>query len=236
MTFRIGAAAIAIALASNAAAQAQAFQCRPPASTPVLRAESPDGPVRRTAATGYTLALSWSPEFCRNRTRDPAHATQCSGRSGRFGFIVHGLWPESGAGWPQWCRRVAPPSPGLVRAQHCRTPSAALVGHAWAKHGSCMAREPAGYFAVSNLLADSIVYPDMERLSRQPGLTAGVLRDSFAAANPGRPAASFGLSVGRGGWLREVGVCLDRRFRPVRCPARRRGPADGSPLKVWRGL
>ena len=27
------------------------------------------------------VALSWSPEFCRTRARDPAHAVQCSGEN-----------------------------------------------------------------------------------------------------------------------------------------------------------
>jgi ribonuclease T2 len=230
-------AAVCLALlAGPAAVRAQAYQCRPPASPPALRTETPDGPVRRVAIRGYTLALSWSPEFCRTRARDPAQAAQCSGRMGRFGFIVHGLWPEGSTGWPQWCRRVPPPPPATVLAQLCRTPSAALIGHAWAKHGSCMARAPDGYFRVSNLLADSITYPDLERLSREPRLTAGMLRTAFAAANPGRPADSFGLLASRTGWLREVRVCLDRRFRPARCASAQHGPADAAPLKVWRGL
>ncbi|MET0180951.1 MAG: ribonuclease T [Novosphingobium sp.] len=232
-----GASVLLAALAaSHAPVRAQPFQCRPPATVAPLRAEAPDGPVRRVATVGYTLALSWSPEFCRTRARDRAHEAQCAGRMGRFGFIVHGLWPEGAADWPQWCRRVAPPPLATVRAQLCRTPSPALIGHAWAKHGSCMARAPADYFKVSNLLADSLSYPDLERLSREPGLTAGMLRTAFAAANPGRPAASFGLLASRTGWLREVRVCLDRRFRPVRCAAAQRGPADAAPLKVWRGL
>lgn len=215
---------------------AQAYQCRAPANPPVLRAEVPNGPARHVPTSGYTLALSWSPEFCRTRARDPAHAHQCSGTMGRFGFIVHGLWPQARAGWPQWCRRVAPPPPAQLRTQLCRTPSARLIGHTWAKHGSCMTTAPATYFRVSNILADSIAYPEMERLARDRALTAGMLRAAFARANPGRPPASFGLQVSRTGWLRELRVCLDRRFRPAACPPDARGPAAAARVQIWRGL
>lgn len=60
--------AIALALlAGSAPLSAQAYQCRVPDKITVPQVR-PDGPVRRTAVTGYTLALSWSPEFCKGRT------------------------------------------------------------------------------------------------------------------------------------------------------------------------
>ena len=185
---------------------------------------------------GYTLALSWSPEFCRGRERDTAHRLQCSGAMGRFGFVVHGLWPEGRAGYPQYCRRVPAPPPAVVRAQLCRTPTVEVIGHEWAKHGSCMARDAAGYFRVSNILAEAMRYPAMESLSRDEGLSAGKLRAALAAANPGRAPDSFGVRLNERGWLREVLVCLDRRFRPRRCPAAQAGVRDAAGVKIWRGL
>jgi ribonuclease T2 len=131
---------------------------------------------------------------------------------------------------------VPVPPTSVLRRQLCRTPSPTLLGHAWAKHGSCMARTAGGYFRISNILADSVGYPDMERLSRDPALTAGALRAALAAANPGRRPESFAVRVNRRGWLQEVWLCLDRRFRSVRCPARQTGAADGAPLRIWRGL
>ena len=237
------AAALALGVVAPGVAAAQAYQCRAPAALPAARVET--GQPRRVATTGHTLALSWSPEFCRGKERDTRQRLQCAGPAaggaGRFGFVVHGLWPEGAATWPEWCRKVPPPTSAVVRTQLCRTPSVALIGHAWAKHGSCMTRRPEAYFRASNLLAASIRYPAMEALSREGertagALTAGKLRAAFAAANPGRPARSFGLKLSRGGWLEEVHVCLDRRFRPARCPPRQFGPRDAAAVKIWRGL
>ena len=231
-----GALAAAIALAGAGAANGQAYQCRVPTVLPPAPSARPDGPVRRMPIAGYTFALSWAPEFCRTRAADPAHRLECSGAMGRFGFIVHGLRPEGAGTSPQWCRRAPAPPAAVVRAQLCRTPSVELIAHAWAKHGTCMAREPATYFRISNILADSIRYPAIERLSRQPVLTAGALRAELAAANPGRPPNSFGLKLSRGGWLQEVAVCLNRRFLPRRCPAPQAGARDAAAIKIWRGL
>ena len=215
---------------------AQAYQCRVPATLPAARPVTPDAPAQRSAITGYTLALSWSPEFCRGRERSPQDRLQCSGAAGRFGFVVHGLWPEGAGRSPQWCRTVPPPAPAVVRSQLCRTPSTNLLSHEWAKHGSCMARDAAGYFRIANILSDAMRYPEMDSLSRDRALTAGKLREALAAANPGRPANSFGLLVNERGWLREIRVCLNRRFRPTRCAARQYGPRDAATLKIWRGL
>jgi ribonuclease I len=41
----------------------------------------------------YLLALSWSPSYC---VVHPGDQHQCQGRG--FGFVLHGLWPQSNAG------------------------------------------------------------------------------------------------------------------------------------------
>ncbi|MEW9854878.1 ribonuclease T2 family protein [Novosphingobium sp. M1R2S20] len=227
---------IAVTMAfSPPAAMAQAYQCTPPQRVEPIGSVQPDGPTRRTAIGAYTLAASWSPDHCKTRG-DPA-SMQCSGRHGRFGFILHGLWPEAAHGaYPQWCATKPLPSPQLLRRNLCMTPSARLLVHEWAKHGSCMAKTPAQYFKVSAILWRSIRWPDADRLSRREGLTAGDLRQAFVAANPAWKTEQVGILVSRSGWLREVRLCYSRRFLPMRCGARQFGPADSAPLKIWRGL
>lgn len=216
------------------AAHAEVPQCRlpPQVSAPALPA--PDGPRRVLPIAGYTLALSWSPEYCRTRGRDPRAAFQCGGELGRFGFILHGLWPEAQPGnWPQWCE-AAPLPAETVRRNLCMTPSPGLLAHEWAKHGACMARSPEGYFKAGAALLRSLHYPDMMRLSRRPGLTAGEFRAALRAATPFLPVAAIRVKANARGWLEEVHVCYGKDFMPAPCADR--GAEDATPLKIWRGL
>jgi len=214
---------------------AQAYQCRIPQSVSVPKI-SPQAKPRRMPITGYTLAASWSPEFCKGREMESRHRTQCSGRNGRFGFVAHGLWPDGRGNWPQWCatQRTVPPSE--ARKNMCMMPSARLIASQWRKHGSCMVRNPATYFKVTRILWDSIRFPDADRLSRNDDLTAGMLRDAFQRANPDWPRRAIGLDINRRGWLKELRLCYGKDFKPSACDNRRFGPKDTRTIKIWRGL
>lgn len=229
---RWGAAAL-LALSLPAPALAQAYQCAPPQRIAPLPPVVPDGPARRVPVAGYTLAVSWSPEFCRG----DRSSMQCSGRNGRFGFVLHGLWPEASKGpSPQWCSITPRPSPELIRRNLCMTPVPWLLEHEWAKHGSCMAKRPETYFRVSAILWQSLRWPDADRLSRQDGLTVGELRRAFVLANPDWKPEQIGVVLSRTGWLRELRLCYSRRFLPKACPRGGLGPPDSMPMKIWRGL
>jgi ribonuclease T2 len=162
---------------------------------------------------------------------------QCSGANGRFGFVLHGLWPNARRGRdPQWCSLTPRPSPELVRRNLCMTPVPWLIEHEWAKHGSCMARTPERYYRVAGILWRSLRWPDADRLSRQEGLTAGDLRRAFVASNPDWRPGQVGIVANERGWLREIHLCYGRNFMPARCDRRSLGPPDATPLKIWRGL
>ena len=222
-----------VALTLPYPAHAQAYQCRLPERIEPYKAPEPGGPARRSPISGYTLAASWSPAFC----RDDNATMQCSGRNGRFGFILHGLWPESSNGPPpQWCAALPRPSPDLLRRNLCMTPHAPLLEHEWAKHGSCMASTPERYFRVASILWNSLHWPDADRLSRQEGLTAGDFRRAFVAANPDWRAGQVGMVTSQNGWLKEVHLCYARNFMPSTCDRRSFGPADSAALRIWRGL
>lgn len=227
--------ALAFALAGlPAAAHAQAWQCRVPPRVDPVPLERPDGPVRTVPVAGYTLALTWSPEFCRTRGGDPAHRMQCGGGIGRFGFILHGLWPEGKGAPPQWCPTRIAPSPDTIRRNLCMTPSPDLIAHEWAKHGTCMARTPERYFETGRTLFNGLRFPDMGLLSRKEGLTAGDLRRELAALNPALRPAAIRVRANPRGWLTEVHVCHGKGLRPA--PCRDAGLADAAPLKVWRSF
>ena len=214
---------------------AQAYQCRAPQVRAVPQIK-PDGPRRSLPVTGYTLALSWSPEFCKPRTEQRAHAVQCSGANGSFGLVVHGLWPESGQSWPQWCLPERALTPADIRRAMCMMPSERLVARQWAKHGSCMVNNPAAYLKITGILWQSLRIPDFDRISREDGLTAGRIRSALADANPLIPAHAIGVKLNSRGWLEEVRLCYAKAFRPARCTPARFGAKDRTPAKIWRGL
>ena len=228
-------AALLLSLAAPVPAMAQAYQCVPPQRIAPLAPVRPDGPVRKVPVAGYTLAVSWSPEFCR-APRDRA-SMQCSGRNGRFGFVLHGLWPEAASGPPpQWCALLPRPRPETIRQNLCTTPVPGLIEHEWAKHGSCMATTPEAYWGIARHVFGRFRWPDADRLSLERGLTTGRLREAVAMANPGLPRGAIGVAMSQSGWLRELRICHNRQYRPVPCPRRQLGASDSVPLKIWRGL
>lgn len=215
------------------AAQAQAYQCSLPqrVTVPEVRSEAP----RRLPVTGYTLALSWAPEYCRFRENNRRDARQCSGDSGRFGFVVHGLWPDSGGSWPQWCGGQDMRA-GDLRKNLCISPDARLIARQWEKHGSCMVRRPETYLKITRILYSGLRWPDFVRISREDDLTVGTIRKRFADANPGWFPEAVGVVLDERGWLEELRLCYDKRFMPAACDRRRFGPADKAAAKIWRGL
>lgn len=213
---------------------AQAPHCVIPAELPEPRLTRPEpGAVRNTRPTHYLLALSWSPQFCRDRGGDPEHASQC-GPGARFGFILHGLWPDGpGRDDPAWCAAPTRVARDTLRRHFCMTPSVDLLQHEWAKHGTCMARDPERYFRAGAILYRSLRWPDMRRLSFDR-VSVDDFRGAFARANPGVPANAVLVQTTRGGWLREVQVCYGRDFRPRACPRGESGADGRQRLKIWR--
>ena len=226
-----------LALGLPAVAQAQAYQCRIPDRPVAVPRVERDGPVRQMPVTGYTLAASWSPEFCKPRQGQRAHARQCGGDGGRFGMVLHGLWPDGRSGrWPQWCPTPRRPSPASLSRNLCMSPSARLLARQWAKHGACMTRRPETYFRVSNILWRSLRWPDFDLLSRREDLRARDIREAFVLANPYWTADEVGVKLNERGWLQEIRLCYGRDFLPIRCDRARFGAADSARAKIWRGL
>ncbi len=230
--------AVLALIALPGGALAQASQCTPPQRLPRPQPDGPGDaePARRLPIGGYTLALSWSPQACRTPDAARRDPLRCGPRAaGRFGFTLHGLWPDGrGKAWPQYCTAVSLLPERVIRDHICATPSVQLLQHEWAKHGSCMGTTPAAYFSRSTALYRQVRYPDMRALSRRPALTVGQFAAAFASANPGMDAAMLRVTVDRRGWLDEVWLCLDTGFHTARCPAHQGGAAARARLKIWR--
>lgn len=231
----LSAAALALALAP-ATAQAQALACSVPDRIPVPRLEQPrrDEPVRKPPITGYLLTMSWSPQHCAGvrNPKDVRDRFQCSGEQGRFGWVLHGLWPETdNPGYPQWCRPAKIVPQPVLKKHLCMTPSAQLLQHEWAKHGTCMSPHPAAYFRAADILFRTVRFPDMKRLSTSPQ-TADSIRRAFAAINPGWKESMIAVGVDRDGSLDEVRLCLGPRMRPQQCKPFQKGVADRRSVRI----
>ena len=233
MRFVLG---LLLALLLPAAAVAQS--CTPPASFAAPHAVTPrdDEPVRQGIIAGYTLALTWAPEYCHGRSHDEG-SFECGGVFARR-FVLHGLWPDgtTANGWPEFCRPAAILPTELIRRNLCMTPSPQLLQHEWAKHGVCMADDPARYFGTAAQAFGSVRYPDMAALARVRGLTAGRFAQAFAAANPGMAVAMLRVTANKRGWLEEVRLCLGRDRRPAACPGYAEGAAASAPLRIEDGF
>ena len=232
---RIGWVMAAAALLWSGAAHAQALSCRAPGYAPRPRPELPSAsePARRLPIGGYTLALTWSPQSCFGHQRDDDRAFQCASGN-RFGFTLHGLWPDGvGPTWPQYCAATPLLSRETIARNLCSTPSAQLLQHEWAKHGTCMGGTPDQYFARSTGLYHRLRFPDMNRLSRATA-TAGQIKAALAAANLGLPANAVRVTVNRNGWLDELWLCLDRAFAYTTCRANSGGVPDATGVRIWR--
>jgi len=202
-------------------------------AAPHAELPSADQPARRVPTTGYTLALSWAPEYCHARRGGNGDDAEC-GAHGARGFTLHGLWPDGDGPnrWPQYCHPVAILTEAQMAPALAATPSRQLLQHEWAKHGSCTGADPARYFAEEGRLFRGIAVPDMAALARRRDLTGDDVAAAFAAANPGLRPQAVRLNVNKRGWLEEVWLCLGLDKRPRPCPASAGGAPGGAPLRI----
>ena len=227
-----------LALLMPGVAGAQAYQCTLPQVPQPVHAELPSDrePRRVLPIGGYTLAVTWAPEYC--------FAHRGSGRGGddlecgggnSFGFTLHGLWPDGiGPTWPQYCKSAALLPQATIRRHLCATPSAQLMQHEWAKHGTCTGDTADAYFARSTGLYARLRFPDMAALAQDRQVTAGRLAAAIARMNPGLAPDMMRVTDNKKGWLDEIWFCLDKRYAFARCRANSGGVLPDTPLRIAR--
>lgn len=220
--------------AAPGTALAQANQCRLPAiiARPHVEGPTADDPKRILPIGYYTLAVSWTPQYCKTSRGGIRDAFQCRSDN-NFAFTLHGLWPDGyGREWPQYCKPSGLLPRKVIRDHLCATPSVQLIQHEWEKHGTCMPTTPTRFFALSRQLYSALRYPDMAALAQRPTLSAGEFRAAFAARNKGMVADGLRLNVTRDGALSEVWICMNRKYRYIACPEQQGGVADRAQLRI----
>ena len=157
----------------------------------------------------YVLSLSWSPQHCAEERSDRNDA-QCIGPR-RYGFIVHGLWPQYGdGGYPRDCSTGHRLPPSVVDRTLDLVPSRDLIRHEWQKHGTCSGFGPDAYFARMRAAFRGIVIPDRYHDPQNAfRVTATSIREEFQAANASLRDADLAV-ICDGHFLSELRVCLSK--------------------------
>ncbi|WP_461535275.1 ribonuclease T2 family protein [Spongorhabdus nitratireducens] len=168
----------------------------------------------------FLLVYSNSPRFCqymeaKGRLEDVAF--QCASGN-NFGWVIHGLWGESRAGFisksktahPRFCKGdLAPVSLDLLARYICMSPGTRLLQGEWEKHGACDFDTAEAYFETTLNLYKRYKIPS-------PDLTPKEAVEWMKLANA--TLSELNLFVSK----REFGVCFARlesgEFEPMSCP------------------
>ena len=132
------------------ASPAQALRCAAPGQSAAPACPIWPRPTSRSRVLpigGYTLAMTWARNSAAAAVT-PAARFQCGGGN-RFGFTLHGLWPDGvGKDWPQYCAATPRAAASDGHAQSCarrrRRNCSSTNGPSTAP--AC-GLTPAGYFA-----------------------------------------------------------------------------------------
>ncbi len=162
----------------------------------------------------YVLTLSWSPTYCA-RAKGAPDPDQC-GADRKFGFVVHGLWPQNkDGGYPASCTRDRSLPKAVVDQTMPMMPSVGLMVHEWSKHGTCSGLNATDYFAKLRAAHAKIAVPDG---LKTPGATVPAMQVErlFLEANPGLTAEGVAVVCSKRD-VSEVRICLDKDLGFVAC-------------------
>lgn len=166
----------------------------------------------------YLLSLSWSPEFCASPSGNNA-PDQCA-PSRRYGFVLHGLWPQyASGGYPEACTssNFKGVSEALINRMLPIMPARGLIRHEWDKHGTCTGLTADAYFDQAAKAYRSIRIPEAYQ---QPAVDLPValtqVRAGFQAANPGLDGNALSV-ICKKQYLTEVRICLSPALVPTPC-------------------
>ncbi|MDO4626358.1 MAG: ribonuclease T [Pasteurellaceae bacterium] len=174
-------------------------------------------PNKRAPTDYYMLALSWSPAFCESQYRRygknlPANTQYQCGSTQKFGWVVHGLWPQNANArsiteHPRYCQGDLPEVPRDVIEKYLPdSPSPYLLQGEWEKHGACVFKTADEYFAKIHQLFSEVKMPTYELESR---------KELFSWVRKNNPQLD-GLYLGANG--NELYICYDLNWHAMDCP------------------
>ncbi len=171
----------------------------------------------KTAPTDYyTLVLSWSPAFCDNQRKRygnqlPKSLEYQCGTTQHFGWVIHGLWPQSGkarrvSDHPRFCQGDLPMlDHALIEKYLPESPGANLLQGQWEKHGACAFDQAENYFEKQRELYRTLQLPHYELAKN----------DLFRWVKKNNPALK---DTYLGASRNELFICYDLSFNVMDCP------------------
>jgi ribonuclease T2 len=162
----------------------------------------------------YLLSLSWAPTYCAEHPND--NSNEC--RAGEHkAFVLHGLWPQSQSGPPpQNCGSARPVSQQIVRHMLAYFPTAGLIQHEWATHGTCSGLSAEDYFAKAEQAFKAVQVPDSyKNLHEESTPGRHEIEATFASANHA-PQGAFRISC-HNGELIGVEACMSKSLQFQAC-------------------
>ncbi len=169
----------------------------------------------------YVLILSWSPTYC--ATTERGHDdTQCARDDGkRYGFVLHGLWPQYEQGYPESCLtawRPFVPEP-VIDSMLDAMPSRGLIIHEYRSHGTCSGMEPGPFFALARRIYDRIRIPERyQNPFETQYVSPRELIGDFLRENRGLAPNMMAITCGGpGNRLREIRICVTKDGQPRAC-------------------
>ena len=166
----------------------------------------------------YVFSLSWSPDYCAS----PAGARdrlQCVER--KYGFVVHGLWPQFESGWREPCSNAPLTLPAALKRDVLEImPSQRLMNHEWRTHGTCSGLTPQKYFESILTTWANVRFPErLKNLTKeQVEFSPADIEHQFVAANTGLKPNMLSVNC-KGRFLSEVRICLDKNLKFRACSA-----------------
>lgn len=166
----------------------------------------------------YLLTLSWSPAFCSAHSGQGNAREQCGQK--RYGFVVHGLWPQYKRGYPQSCDVDDPDLPeSVVQRVLPIMPSHPLIEHEWSKHGTCSGLGAQGYFGLVEQIYSKIAVPSQFDAPRRAfSLSPKEVKQSLLDANPRLTEDAIVVPC-KSKMLEEVRICYTKDGGPQTCAA-----------------
>lgn len=164
----------------------------------------------------YVLSLSWSPGWCASEG-DARSSPQCQ-PARRFGWVLHGLWPQYDRGWPSYCRTdKADPSRTETAAMADNFGTSGAAWHQWKKHGRCSGLSSADYFDRARQAYGAVNRPAAFRKLDQPvRLPASVVKQAFLEANPDWSPDMLTVTC-KDQRIAEIRVCLTKQLVVRQC-------------------